>query len=340
MIPLSVLDLSPIVEGGDAAVALRNTLDLAQHVEALGYNRYWVAEHHNMDGVASSATSVLIGYIAGGTKTLRIGSGGIMLPNHAPLVIAEQFGTLETIYPGRIDLCLGRAPGTDQMTMRALRRTLATQTEDDFIGDVIELAQYFQPPPDERRPANPVRAIPGIGCDVPIWLLGSSLYSAQVAAHLGYPFAFASHFAPAMLMQALEIYRARFKPNGLPGALTKPYAMVAVNVVVADTDDEAAYLFTSLQQRFLGMQTGKRGPLPKPIPVAEMNALGSPAERAGMQQMLTVTAVGSPDAVHAKLNAIIAQTQADELIIASAVRDHAARRRSYELLLGNSLQTV
>ena len=337
MIPLSVLDLSPIVEGSTAAEALRNTLDLAQHVEALGYNRYWVAEHHNMDGVASSATSVLIGYIAGGTKAMRVGSGGIMLPNHAPLVIAEQFGTLATIYPGRIDLGLGRAPGTDQMTMRALRRTLATQTEDDFIGDVIELAQYFQPPPDERRP---VRAIPGIGCDVPIWLLGSSLYSAQVAAHLGYPFAFASHFAPAMLMQALQIYRARFKPNGQPGALTKPHAMVAVNVIVADSDDEANVLFTSLQQRFLGMQTGKRGPLPKPISVAEMNALGSPAERAGAEQMLAVKAVGSPATVHAKLNEIIAQTQADELIIASAVHDHAARKRSYELLMGNSLQTV
>lgn len=337
MIPLSILDLAPIVEGSTAAEALRNSLDLVQHAEALGYNRYWVAEHHNMDGVASSATSVLIGYLAGGTKTIRVGSGGVMLPNHAPLVIAEQFGTLATLHPGRIDLGLGRAPGTDQMTMRALRRTLATQTEDDFIGDVVELAEYFHPPADERRP---VRAIPGIGCDVPIWLLGSSLYSAQVAAHLGYPFAFASHFAPAMLMQALQIYRARFKPNGLPGALTKPYAMVAVNVVCADTDDEAAFLFTSLQQRFLGMQTGKRGPLPKPIPVAEMNALGSPAERAGMEQMLTVTAVGSPATVHAKLNEIIAQTQADELIIAGAVHDHDARKRSYELLMGNSLQTV
>ena len=340
MIPLSILDLAPIVEGSTATEALRNSLDLVQHAEELGYNRYWVAEHHNMDGVASSATSVLVGYLAGGTRTIRVGSGGVMLPNHAPLVIAEQFGTLATLYPGRIDLGLGRAPGTDQMTMRALRRTLATQTEDDFIGDVVELAEYFRPPADERRPANPVRAIPGIGCDVPIWLLGSSLYSAQVAAHLGYPFAFASHFAPAMLMQALQIYRARFKPNGLPGALTKPYAMVAVNVVCADTDDEAVFLFTSLQQRFLGMQTGKRGPLPKPIPVAEMNALGSPAERAGMEQMLTVTAIGSPATVQAKLNEIIAQTQADELIIAGAVHDHAARKRSYELLMGNSLQTV
>ena len=334
LLPLSVLDLSPIVEGSNAAEALRNSLDLARHCEALGYQRYWVAEHHNMDGVASSATSVLIGYLAAGTRSIRVGSGGVMLPNHAPLVIAEQFGTLATLYPNRIDLGLGRAPGTDQLTMRALRRTLATQTEDDFIGDVVELAEYFDPPADERRPANPVRAIPGIGCDVPIWLLGSSLYSAQVAAHLGYPFAFASHFAPAMLMQALQIYRARFRPNGKPGALTKPHAMVAVNVVCADSDDEAAYLFTSLQQRFLGMQTGKRGPLPKPIPVAEMNALGSPAERAGMEQMLTVTAVGAPATVRARLNQIVEQTQADELIIAGAVHDHAARKRSYELLAG------
>ena len=338
MIPLSVLDLAPIVEGSNAAEALKNSLDLAQHAEKFGYNRFWVAEHHNMDGVASSATSVLIGYLAAGTKTIRVGSGGVMLPNHAPLVIAEQFGTLATLYPGRIDLGLGRAPGTDQMTMRALRRTLATQTEDDFIGDVIELAEYFKPPSDQRRPANPVRAIPGIGCDVPIWLLGSSLYSAQVSAHLGLPFAFASHFAPGMLMQALEIYRARFKPDarkiGQPGALTKPHAMVAVNVVVADTDDEANYLFTSLQQRFLGMQTGKRGPLPKPISVAEMAALGSQAERAGMEQMLTVTAVGSPTTVHTKIKQIIAQTQADELIIAGAVHDHAARLRSYGLLAG------
>ena len=340
MIPLSVLDLSPIVEGSNSGEALRNTMDLAQHVEKLGYNRYWVAEHHNMDGVASSATSVLIGFVAGGTKTMRVGSGGIMLPNHAPLVIAEQFGTLATIYPGRIDLGLGRAPGTDQLTMHALRRSIATQTEDDFIGDVIELAHYFQPPPEARSTANTVRAIPGIGCDVPIWLLGSSLYSAQVAAHLGYPFAFASHFAPAMLMQALEIYRARFKPNGLPGALTKPYAMVAVNVVCADTDDQANVLFTSLQQRFLGMQSGKRGPLPKPITVAKMNSLGTSAERVGAGQMLAIKAVGSPATVHATLNEIIAQTEADELIIASAVHDHAARRRSYELLAQPALQTL
>ncbi|MBL8312027.1 MAG: LLM class flavin-dependent oxidoreductase [Burkholderiales bacterium] len=329
MIPLSVLDLSPIVEGGTAADALRNSLDLAQHCERLGYRRYWVAEHHNMDGVASSATSVLMGYLAAGTQTIRVGSGGVMLPNHAPLVVAEQIGTLATLYPGRIDLGLGRAPGTDQLTMRALRRSMALQGDDDFVADVVELAEYFQPPPDSFRP---VRAIPGLGCDVPIWILGSSLYGVQVAAHLGYPYAFASHFAPVMLTQALQVYRARFRPNGQPGALTQPHAMVGVNVVCADTDDEAAYLFTSLQQRFLGMQTGKRGPLPKPIPVAEMNALGSPAERAGMDQMLTVAAVGAPATVRAKLDDIVAQTGADELIVASAVHDHVARKRSYELL--------
>ena len=329
MIPFSILDLAPIVEGSNAAEALHNSLDLAQHAEALGYKRFWVAEHHNMDGVASSATSVLVGYLAAGTKTIRVGSGGVMLPNHAPLVIAEQFGTLATLYPGRIDLGLGRAPGTDQLTMRALRRTLATQNEDDFIGDVVELAQYFKPPANAH---NPVRAIPGIGCDVPIWLLGSSLYSAQVAAHLGYPFAFASHFAPAMLMQALEIYRARFKPNGQPGALTKPYAAVAANVICADTDAEANVLFTSIQQRFLGMQRGRRGPLPKPVPT--MDGLWADAERAGVEQMLAVSAAGSPATVRAKLDAIISQTQADEIIIAGAVHDHAARKRSYELVAG------
>ena len=338
MIPLSVLDLAPIVEGSNAAEALKNSLDLAQHAEALGYRRYWVAEHHNMDGVASSATSVLIGYLAAGTKTIRVGSGGVMLPNHAPLVIAEQFGTLATLYPGRIDLGLGRAPGTDQMTMRALRRTLATsgqQGEDDFISDVIELAEYFKPPPDQRRPANPVRAIPGIGCDVPIWLLGSSLYSAQVSAHLGLPFAFASHFAPAMLMQALEIYRARFKPNGAEGALTKPRAMVATNVIVADTDAEANVLTTSIRQRFLGMQRGKRGPLPRPVPT--MEGLWTESERYGVEEMMKISAFGSPATVRAKLEAIVRQTQADELIIAGAVHDHAARLRSYELLARLSL---
>jgi luciferase family oxidoreductase group 1 len=330
VIPLSVLDLSPIVEGSNAGEALRNSLDLAQHAESLGYNRYWVAEHHNMDGVASSATSVLIGYLAGGTKTIRVGSGGVMLPNHAPLIVAEQFGTLETIYPGRIDLGLGRAPGTDQLTMRALRRRMDVQSEDEFIADVIELQQYFQPP----HPVRPVRAIPRVGLHIPIWLLGSSLYSAQVAAHLGLPFAFASHFAPAMLMQALAIYRERFIPSGAEGALKAPYSMVAVNVICAYTDLEANTLFTSLQQRFLGMQRGKRGPLPKHI--AAMDGLWSESERYAVEQMLAVAAVGSPATVRERIDTIIAQTNANELIIASAVHDHTARKQSYALLAAMS----
>jgi len=257
MIPLSVLDLAPIVEGSDAAGSLRNTLDLARHAESWGYRRYWLAEHHNMDGVACSATAVLIGHVAGGTHTIRVGSGGVMLPNHAPLVIAEQFGTLATLYPGRIDLGLGRAPGTDGLTARALRQHLATN-DDSFPQDVLELQAYL----GETQPNQAVRAIPGMGTHVPIWLLGSSLYSAQLAAYLGMPFAFASHFAPEMLLQALEVYRSTYRPSP---AWPKPHAMVGVNVIVADTDDEAAALFTSLQLRVLGMQRGVRGPLPRPI---------------------------------------------------------------------------
>ena len=254
-IPLSVLDLAPIVEGGDAATALRNSLDLAQHAEAWGYRRYWVAEHHNLDGVASSATAVLVGHLAGGTKTIRVGSGGVMLPNHAPLVVAEQFGTLATLYPGRIDLGLGRAPGTDRLTMRALRRHLASGDEEEgFPRDVVELQGYLS----DAAAEQPVRAIPGVGTKVPIWLLGSSLYSAQLAAYLGLPFAFASHFAPDLLLQALEVYRATYRPSA---EWPKPHAMVGVNVVAADRDDEAARLYTSIQLRFLGMQRGQRGPL-------------------------------------------------------------------------------
>ena len=327
MIPLSVLDLAPITEGNDAATALRHTLDLAQHAEAWGYRRYWLAEHHNMDGVACSATAVLIGHVAGGTRTIRVGSGGVMLPNHAPLVIAEQFGTLATLYPGRIDLGLGRAPGTDQQTARALRQHLAT-SEDQFPQDVMELQAYL----GDGLPGSAgqtVRAIPGIGTHVPIWLLGSSLYSAQLAAYLGLPFAFASHFAPDMLMQALEIYRRTYRPSA---DWPEPHAMVGVNVIVADTDDEAAWLFTSLQQRFLGMQRGVRGPLPRPIDPAVMATLWNDREKAGVQRMLTATAVGSPTTVRRQLDAIILRTQADELIVAGAVHDHAARLKSYELL--------
>ncbi|HEX6720705.1 MAG TPA: LLM class flavin-dependent oxidoreductase, partial [Burkholderiaceae bacterium] len=256
--PLSILDLAPIVEGSDAASALRNSLDLAQHAERWGYQRFWLAEHHNMDGVASSATAVLIGHVAGGTQSIRVGSGGVMLPNHAPLVIAEQFGTLATLFPGRIDLGLGRAPGTDQLTARALRRHLNSNEEDDFARDVVELIAYLDAP----QPGQAVRAIPGIGTQVPVWILGSSLYGAQFAAYLGLPYAFASHFAPDLLEQALDVYRATFRPSA---RWPKPHAMVGVNVVCADTDDEAAFHFTSIQQRFLGMQRGRRGPLPRPI---------------------------------------------------------------------------
>jgi luciferase family oxidoreductase group 1 len=325
-IPLSILDLSPIVEGGDAAQALRNTLDLARHAEALGYRRYWLAEHHNMDGVASSATAVLIGAVAAATKTMRVGSGGVMLPNHAPLVIAEHFGTLATLHPGRIDLGLGRAPGTDPLTMRALRRTLVQgDGEESFIQDVLELQGYLgEPQPDQR-----VRAVPGAGTQVPIWLLGSSLFSAQVAAMLGLPFAFASHFAPGLLMPALEVYREKFRPSA---ALPEPHAMVGVNVIVAPSDEEAARLFTSLQQRFLGMQRGHRGPLPRPVP--SMDGLWSDTERANVGRALSVSAIGSAGTVNAELRAVIERTQADELIVATAVHDHAARLRSYELLAG------
>lgn len=324
--PLSVLDLSPIVEGGDAAQALARSLDLARHAEAWGYRRYWVAEHHNMDGVASSATAVLVGHIAGGTSTIRVGSGGVMLPNHAPLVIAEQFGTLATLYPGRIDLGLGRAPGTDRLTMRALRRHLdARDEEEGFPRDVMELQAYLgEPAPDQA-----VRAIPGVGTKVPIWLLGSSLYSAQLAAHLGMPFAFASHFAPDLLLQALQVYRTGYRPSA---AWPTPHAMVGVNVVCADSDEEAARAFTSIQQRFLGMQRGRRGPLPRPIDPAVLEAMWTPFEKAQVQRMLVASAVGSPESVRRQLASLVEQTQADELIVAGAIHDHAARLRSYELL--------
>jgi len=325
-LPLSVLDLSPIVEGGSAAQALRNSLDLARHVERYGYRRHWVAEHHNMDGVASSATAVLVGQIAAATSTIRVGSGGVMLPNHAPLVIAEQFGTLATLFPGRIDLGLGRAPGTDRATMRALRRHLdASDEEEGFPRDVMELQAYLAPPSPEQT----VRAIPGSGTEVPIWLLGSSLYSAQLAAHLGMPFAFASHFAPDLLLSAIEIYRARYRPSA---AWPKPHAMVGVNVVCADSDDEAARLFTSLQLRFLGMQRGQRGPLPVPIDPAALERLWSPHEKAQVQRMLAASACGSPASVQRQLTSLVEQTGADELIVASAIHDHAARVGSYERL--------
>jgi luciferase family oxidoreductase group 1 len=323
MVPLSILDLAPIVEGSDAATALRNSLDLAQHAERWGYKRFWVAEHHNMDGVASSATAVLIAHVAGGTRTIRVGSGGIMLPNHAPLVIAEQFGTLATLFPGRIDLGLGRAPGTDQMTARALRRHLNSNEEDDFPRDVVELMGYLDVP----QPGMPVRAIPGVGTQVPVWILGSSLYGAQLAAYLGLPYAFASHFAPELLEQALQVYRETFRPSA---RWPEPHTMVGVNVVAADSDSEGARLLTSLQQRFLGMRRGVRGPLPRPVP--SMDGLWSDAERAGVEHMLAATASGAPPKVRRELDAIVQRTGSDELIVAGAIHDHEARLRSYEII--------
>jgi luciferase family oxidoreductase group 1 len=325
MVPLSILDLAPIVEGSDAATALRNSLDLAQHAEAWGYKRFWLAEHHNMDGVASSATAVLIAHVAGGTKTIRVGSGGVMLPNHAPLVIAEQFGTLATLYPGRIDLGLGRAPGTDQYTARALRRHLDANDADDFPRDVVELIAYL----DEPRPGHPVRAIPGAGTQVPVWILGSSLFGAQLAAYLGLPYAFASHFAPELLEQALQVYRDTYRPSA---RWPEPHTMVGVNVIAADSDAEGARLLTSLQQRFLGMRRGVRGPLPRPVD--SMDGLWGDDERAAVQRMLTATASGGPDKVRRELQAIIQRTGAHELIVAGAIHDHAARLRSYEIVAG------
>jgi luciferase family oxidoreductase group 1 len=325
LIPLSVLDLAPIVSGHDAADALRRCLALARQAEACGYRRYWLAEHHNMEGLACSATVVLIGHIAAGTQRIRIGSGGIMLPNHAPLVVAEQFGTLATLHPGRIDLGLGRAPGTDRATMHALRRTLAHADEQGFPQDVMELQAYLAAS-DDRAAAGAVQAIPGVGTAVPIWLLGSSTYSARLAAHLGLPFAFASHFAPNLLDQALAIYRGTYRPSA---AHPEPHAMVAVNVVAADETSEARRLFTSMQQRFLSIIRGRRGPLP--LPVTSMDGLWSHAERAEVERMLAVSVVGDRGEVRAGLQALHAHTGADELIVTGAIHDPAAMLRSYQL---------
>ena len=321
MIPFSVLDLAPINQGSDAAQAFRNSRDLAQHAERWNYKRFWLAEHHNMPGIASAATAVVIGYIAGGTRTIRVGSGGVMLPNHAPLVIAEQFGTLESLYEGRIDLGLGRAPGTDQRTMRALRRDLAA-TEENFPHDVMELLALFGP----VQPNQAVRAVPGAGLRVPIWLLGSSTFCAQLAAMLGLPFAFASHFAPAALLQALHVYRTRFQPSEY---LREPYAMVGVNVFAADTDAEARRLMTSLQQQFISLRRGTPGPLPPPVD--NMDDYWSPMERAGVEQSLAYSVVGAPDAIERGLEAFIAETRADELMLTAQIYDHAARLRSFEI---------
>ncbi len=316
-----MLDLSPIIAGGTAADALRNTLELAQHAERLGYQRFWLAEHHNMSGIASAATVVVIGHVAAGTRRMRVGSGGIMLPNHAPLVVAEQFGTLATLFPDRIDLGLGRAPGTDMVTARALRRDLATSA-DQFPQDVMELQAYFEP----TIAGQSVRAIPGEGLRVPLWILGSSLFGAQLAAALGLPFAFASHFAPDALMPALQIYRARFKPSR---QLQQPYVMVAANIVAADSDEQARYLFSSLQQAFLRLRRGEPGPLP--APVASIDAITSDVERAGLAQALECSFVGNVSTVQQGVRAFLNRTAADEIIISGHIHDHQARLRSFEL---------
>jgi luciferase family oxidoreductase group 1 len=320
-VPFSVLDLSPIVEGGTAADALRNTLDLAQHAERWGFKRYWLAEHHNMTGIASAATVVVIGHVAAGTRTIRVGSGGIMLPNHSPLVVAEQFGTLESLFPGRIDLGLGRAPGTDMQTSMALRRDLATNAE-QFPQDVLELRAYF----DEVQPGQQIRAVPGAGLKVPLWILGSSLFGAQVAAMLGLPFAFASHFAPDALMPALEIYRTRFKPSA---QLDKPYAMVAANIIAADTDAQARRLFTSLQQSFVRLRRGTPGKLAPPVD--DINTWANPVELAGLNHSLVYSFVGSADTVARGVESFLEMTQADELMVSGHIFDHAARLHSYEI---------
>jgi luciferase family oxidoreductase group 1 len=321
MTAYSVLDLAPIVEGGDARQALDNSLDLARHAERLGYTRFWLAEHHNMPGVASAATAVAIAHVAGGTSTIRVGAGGIMLPNHAPLVIAEQFGTLAALHPGRIDLGVGRAPGTDQVTAQALRRHLAGDI-DSFPNDVAELMAYL----GTAEPGQRVRAIPGEGTNVPLWILGSSLYGAQLAAAFGLPYAFASHFAPAALDEAVELYRHRFRPSE---QLDRPYVMVGTNVFAADSDSEAELLMTSIQQAFLNLRRGTPAPLPPPIPGFEAQL--SPVERAGLEQALSCSAVGTPERVQARLAEIVARTQADELMITAQVFDHGARLRSFEI---------
>ena len=321
-VPLSVLDLAPVPQGLRPADAFRHSLDLAQHAEKWGYQRYWLAEHHNMTGIASAATSVLIGHLAGGTKTIRLGSGGVMLPNHSPLVIAEQFGTLATLYPDRIDLGLGRAPGTDQRTMIALRRHLSGEV-DNFPQDVQELQHYFA----DAQPGQPVQAVPGQGLHVPIWLLGSSLYSAQLAAALGLPFAFASHFAPDMLYQALAVYRSHYKPSE---RWPTPYAMVCVNAIAADTTEEAQRMFTSNQQQFINLRRGHPGPLP--APVDDITSLWSPAERYGVEQSLRMSVVGDKNSIRHGLQALLRETEADELMINGQIYDHQARLRSFEIV--------
>ncbi len=321
MIPFSVLDLAPVTEGSDAAQAFRQSLALAQHAERLGFHRYWLAEHHNMPGIASAATAVLIGHIAGGTTTIRVGAGGIMLPNHAPLQVAEQFGTLASLYPGRIDLGLGRAPGTDQATAKALRRYF--DAADTFPNDVVELLRYFAP----ATPGQAVRAVPGAGLDVPVWLLGSSLFSAKLSAALGLPFAFASHFAPDAMDEALAIYRREFQPSA---RLAAPYAILALNVVAADTDAQARYLFTTQQQAFVNLRRGRPGLIPPPID--DIEAFWTPGERLGVERALACAVVGGPETVRQGVEAFITRHRPDEILVTANIFDHDARLHSYALL--------
>ncbi len=320
MIPYSILDLAPVCEGSDAAQAFRNTLDLAQHAEGWGYQRYWLAEHHNMPGIASAATAILIGHVAGGTKTIRVGAGGVMLPNHAPLQVAEQFGTLASLYPGRIDLGLGRAPGTDQPTAKALRRYF--DSAEQFPHDVQELLGYFAP----VQPGQLVRAVPGAGLDVPVWLLGSSLFSAQLAAALGLPFAFASHFAPDAMDQALAVYHRDFRPSQY---LSRPHAMLALNVVAAATDAEAKRLFTTAQQSFVNLRRGKAGLIPPPID--DIEAYWEPHEKQGVENALACSVIGDPETVKRGIAKFIDRHRPDELLLVANVFDHDARLRSFEL---------
>ncbi len=322
MTPLSVLDLAPITEGSDAGAALSNSLDLARHVETLGYRRYWMAEHHNLPGIASAATAVALAHVASGTQRIRIGAGGIMLPNHAPLLIAEQFGTLAALHPGRVELGLGRAPGSDQVTAHAIRRTLHG-SGDAFPQDVIELMGYFQ----AAEPGQAVQAVPGAGLDVPIWILGSSTYGAQLAALLGLPFAFASHFAPAMMMDAIAIYRQRFRPSA---QLASPYVMLGTTVVAAETDAEARFLFSSQQQSFVNLRRGRPGPLPPPVEGFESHL--DRYARAMLEDSLSCAVVGDREAVRSGLDAFARRTGADELIVTANIFDHAKRKQSFSLV--------
>jgi luciferase family oxidoreductase group 1 len=321
MIPLSVLDLAPITSNGSPAQAFRNSLDLARHAERWGYTRFWLAEHHSMPGIASAATAVVIGHVAAGTSTIRVGAGGIMLPNHAPLMVAEQFGTLAALFPGRIDLGLGRAPGSDLVTARALRRNLASDPE-KFPQDVVELMRWFEP----AQPGQAVVAVPGAGLEVPIWILGSSLFGAQVAALLGLPFAFASHFAPADMLQAIEIYREHFRPSK---QLDRPWVMLGFNVFAADTDAEARFLATSMQQAFVNLRSGRPSTLQPPV--RDYEGALSGAARALLAQVLECSAIGGPDTVWRAMRDFVARTLADELMISSMIFDHAARLHSYEI---------